>query len=267
MDYLLLSASIGTDTNSHRLEIRDEDPAGGEITTIDTTIEKELPAESHYTVVYDADGAQTRDFLGQITGTGPALRLYYDGELVNEGETEIALSDINDVNNWLGRSNWTADANFEGTFDEFRIYDYALNQDEVLGSYESGPDTLDILASLTGDCNSDGSVDTDDLACIVASAGADGLNALLTQLGVIPGDLDVDNEVGFSDFLILSGNFGNADVGYTGGDIDGDGEVAFADFLALSGNFGMSSAAASSVPEPTGNSDCLNAGLLPDRDS
>lgn len=69
--------------------------------------------------------------------------------------------------------------------------------------------------------------------------------------GGLPGDLDGNGEVNFSDFLTLSGNFGATGVSYAEGDIDCNGEVAFADFLALSANFGAS-AAVSSVPEPSG---------------
>ena len=254
LDYFLLSASRGTNSNDHRVELRNEDPAGGGVTTLDATIDKgELPNESHFAVVYDSDGILSRDFAGNVTGEAPVIKLYFNGELVGEQETGIPLSDINDVNNWLGRSNWTVDANFEGTFDEFRIYDYALNQDEVLGSHEAGPETLNIMEVTTGDCNADGMVSVEDLACIVAAEGPDGLNSLLTQLNVLPGDLDADGTVAFADFLTLSGNFGSMDVGYPGGDIDGNGTVAFADFLALSGNFGLTSevAAANSVPEPS----------------
>ena len=70
--------------------------------------------------------------------------------------------------------------------------------------------------------------------------------------GGILGDLDGDNEVGFSDFLALSGNFGGMDLTYQEGDIDCNGEVAFADFLVLSTNFGMTTPGAQAVPEPHG---------------
>ena len=64
------------------------------------------------------------------------------------------------------------------------------------------------------------------------------------------GDADLSGEVGFSDFLVLSGNFGQAGV-WSEGDFDSDGSVAFADFLILSANFGQTGAVAS-VPEPSG---------------
>ena len=52
------------------------------------------------------------------------------------------------------------------------------------------------------------------------------------------GDFDGDRDVDFTDFLILSANFGNTDATLAEGDSDGDGEVTFADFLILSSNFG-----------------------------
>ena len=71
----------------------------------------------------------------------------------------------------------------------------------------------------------------------------------------VDGDADVNGEVNFADFLILSENFGQAGD-WREGDFDGDGQVGFPDFLALSENFGNASAAANTsattVPEPTG---------------
>lgn len=64
------------------------------------------------------------------------------------------------------------------------------------------------------------------------------------------GDLDGNGKVEFADFLVLSGNFGQAVDDHTQGDIDCNGTVEFADFLALSGNFGQDVGVAQSVPEP-----------------
>jgi hypothetical protein len=62
--------------------------------------------------------------------------------LTIDGDVGSELGDLNDVNNWLGRSNWTADANLNGTFDEFRIYNSALSGSEVAASLAAGPNTL-----------------------------------------------------------------------------------------------------------------------------
>ncbi len=53
----------------------------------------------------------------------------------------------------------------------------------------------------------------------------------------------------FSDFLILSTNFGMSGT-LSDGDLDNDGQIAFSDFLVLSAHFGENAAAAS-VPEPS----------------
>jgi hypothetical protein len=50
------------------------------------------------------------------------------------------MSDIHDVNIWLGRSNWTADENLQGEFDEFRVYDRVLALPEIQFNDAIGPD-------------------------------------------------------------------------------------------------------------------------------
>ena len=66
------------------------------------------------------------------------------------------------------------------------------------------------------------------------------------------GDIDGDGTVGFSDFLQVSNNFGQAVADHTQGDIDCNGSVEFSDFLVLSNAFGTTvGAEAASVPEPT----------------
>ena len=61
----------------------------------------------------------------------------------------------------------------------------------------------------------------------------------LFQCVLILGDVNGDGLVDFSDFLILSGNFGKEDVAPDSGDLDGDRAVGFGDFLILSQNFGQ----------------------------
>ena len=56
-----------------------------------------------------------------------------------------APSNLDDVNNWLGRSNWAGDSNTDATYNEFRIYDYALNDAQVQRNLIDGPNTLTIV--------------------------------------------------------------------------------------------------------------------------
>jgi hypothetical protein len=66
-------------------------------------------------------------------------QLYSNAVLLATGPAPVALRDIQDVNNWLGRSQWGPDGMFGGSYEEFRIYDTALNPVEVAASFVSGP--------------------------------------------------------------------------------------------------------------------------------
>ncbi len=126
-DYLALSAQIGGDTGSRRLEVRNEDPAGGGVTTFDSST-KSYGKDTHVVVTW-------------LESTG-AVTLYENGTKVGGLVTPSKLSDINDVNVWLGRSNWNGDSNTQGEFDEARIYDYVLTPGQALGDSLSGPDVI-----------------------------------------------------------------------------------------------------------------------------
>ena len=54
----------------------------------------------------------------------------------------IDLTVINDINNWLGRSQFIADAELQGTYYEFRIYSGALTPELIDISYLGGPDAV-----------------------------------------------------------------------------------------------------------------------------
>jgi hypothetical protein len=71
-------------------------------------------------------------------------------------------------------------------------------------------------------------------------------------LNTIPGDIDGDGEVAFSDFLVLSANFGQHAASYAEGNVDLTGGVAFADFLIMSDNFGKTPGDIAAMPEPSG---------------
>ena len=92
------------------------------------------------------------------------------------------------------------------------------------------------------DLNSDDMVD-----------GADRDTMIDDLIGTLDGDTDVDGTVSFIDFLALANNFG-VEGGWASGDFDGDGNVTFPDFLKLAENFNQtaSSSELQSVPEPSG---------------
>ena len=124
VDYLVLTASIGEDINWQRLAVVEADNArnlfiDGNGTTI-------LGEPFQMALVIDKEAGQ--------------MRYFRDGEMLAVLQTDVTLAEINDLNNWLGRSNWTGEPNFSGSYLEFRIYDRALNDEEVSNSFAAGSD-------------------------------------------------------------------------------------------------------------------------------
>jgi hypothetical protein len=67
-----------------------------------------------------------------IDGTGNAVQLYQDGEVVGSGTTATLPVGLGTTTqNWLGRSLWAADGYFGGALDEFRIYNRLLTAGEI----------------------------------------------------------------------------------------------------------------------------------------
>ncbi|MFC1641735.1 LamG domain-containing protein [Myxococcota bacterium] len=101
---------------------------GSESPAVSANAQKALPqsALSQIVVVVDSE-RQT-------------LSVYLDGSLEGQAALNGLLSQVNDIDNWLGRSQFTNDPEFAGTYEEFRIYGAALSQAEIQASYAAGPD-------------------------------------------------------------------------------------------------------------------------------
>lgn len=68
------------------------------------------------------------------------LTLYVNGAKTGEQPWIGELRSINDVNVWLGRSQWANDPEMNGVFHEFRIYDVALTDAQIASAFAAGPD-------------------------------------------------------------------------------------------------------------------------------
>ena len=67
-----------------------------------------------------------------INGDSRAMQMFLDGEVVANGSTQVLPNALGTTtNNWLGRSNYAADAYYSGALDDFRIYDRALSQSDI----------------------------------------------------------------------------------------------------------------------------------------
>ena len=69
------------------------------------------------------------------------MRLYAVGQLLGTG-TMAPLSELSDVNCWLGRSQWAQDSYLQGSYDEFRIYDAALSPEQLAAVEAAGPNVV-----------------------------------------------------------------------------------------------------------------------------
>ncbi|MBI5387135.1 MAG: lamin tail domain-containing protein [Verrucomicrobia bacterium] len=89
-----------------------------------------LPTGVPKHVVLTTDGATARG------------RLYVDGVLVGSNDAMTITPEAvgPTVNNWLGRSQWSADAYLNGSITEFRIYNTALTAEEVMQNFQLGPE-------------------------------------------------------------------------------------------------------------------------------
>jgi hypothetical protein len=73
-----------------------------------------------------------------VDDTNNQLRLYVNGERAAFTTFNGSLAAINDINNWLGRSNYPDDP-LGGSIEEFRIYGVALTDAQVAASASFGP--------------------------------------------------------------------------------------------------------------------------------
>ncbi len=78
-----------------------------------------------------------------VDGAAQTLTLYQNGALIGTAPTlDTTLAALNDVNNWLGRSQFVADEEFQGELDEVRIYSVARSAAQIAADADSGPDEL-----------------------------------------------------------------------------------------------------------------------------
>jgi hypothetical protein len=130
-NYIMLSANEGINPGQRMEHVGGSTPNPGGGTSRDSQNSRILNTEIHIVLTYDS--------------TVSEWKWYQNGRLMEVVPDTSGLASIPDVNNWLGRSQWTGDANFQGFFDEFRIYDYALTQEEIVGNFNVGPDLLNVV--------------------------------------------------------------------------------------------------------------------------
>ena len=103
--------------------------------------------EHHVAVVWDevagtqtlyVDGQRTKFYIGGVPND--EIPFSTSSPILANG----SLSMLQDLNNFLGRAQWP-DPLFDGLFNEFRIYDYALTGNQVNGNFVAGPDVVNAI--------------------------------------------------------------------------------------------------------------------------
>ena len=125
---VMLSTTAGTNYNQQRLE------AGltGTTFTFDAAVATTLGVPHHYAITFT-------DGLGAYTNQGGRWEWFRDGYSGGFVDVNFHLASIADVNNWLGRSAWSTNANANSDYAEVRISNVALSQPQILANYELGP--------------------------------------------------------------------------------------------------------------------------------
>ncbi|MAT69047.1 MAG: hypothetical protein CMJ58_05930 [Planctomycetaceae bacterium] len=136
VDYLMMAANSGRAGDG--IEITNH-VAGAEPAIAVTTGATPVGVPQHVLAVYNHN--DPRGFTPQ--GANGTMTLYVNGDLVGYAgvHPNMDLNTFNDVNNWLGRSQWP-DPLFDGSYDEFRIYNTAPSPAYAAASFAAGPDSL-----------------------------------------------------------------------------------------------------------------------------
>lgn len=131
-DNLYLSFCIGTDLNGQRMEALLD---GTSVVSVDTAEATIAATQYHYVMTFE-------DGVGAYGSSGGRMTWYRNGTMIGTGDVSFHLSALEDVNNWLGRSQWTADSNANAAYNEVRLYNHVLSSEEISANLAVGPDTL-----------------------------------------------------------------------------------------------------------------------------
>jgi hypothetical protein len=119
-----------------------------------------------------------------------AVTLGSGKEVASNTGITIRPSDIRPVLNYLGRSQFPADPNFNGYFSDVRIYNHALNAEEVQRVMNGIEDE-----GVKGDVNGDGSVNAADIFSIINHAS--------TNVPDDKADVNADGTVDVGDIITV----------------------------------------------------------------
>ncbi len=268
-DYLIVVPRTGgrpTPEQTNKFSASAHSATGDEGFVVD---DAQLPAgaQQHVVVTVDQTAITTETPNG-------VLSLYLNGLPVNSGPIQdlIDFTIFTNNNNWLGRAQW-GDPLFDGSYNEFSVYDYALSAQDVMASFMAGPVAGALAVPQlvvnrdTGETriNNPTGEQINLQSYSVSSASGSIMDIVGATGGVIAAGngLAAANNWNPSPFEDLTFNFtlaggaplvgdvvytGNGGVGFAASDLDADGDTDADDFMLF---------AASSHASLTGMSDYL----------
>lgn len=131
-DSLFLSFCRGSSINQQRMDafINNANSVG-----FSSNLNTTAGTRYHYVMTFE-------DGVGSFGSQGGRVRFYRNAQIIRSVDVGFHLADVEDVNNWLGRSQWTGDSNAQATYHELRIHDHAMDADEIAASMAAGPDVV-----------------------------------------------------------------------------------------------------------------------------
>ncbi len=108
---------------------------GGTKQQIPSTLTTVANTRYHYVLTF-ADG------IGTFGSSGGRMIWYRNGVPVGSKDVPFHLSSLQDVNNWLGRSQVSTERVAKLNYDEVRIYNHVLTPGQVAANNSAGPDVI-----------------------------------------------------------------------------------------------------------------------------
>jgi hypothetical protein len=131
-DDMFLSLCVAADLNQQRIEARNN---GGTQLGENAALGTAIGTKYHYAFTFE-------DGVGTNGAAGGRIKWFRDGNQIAYKDVAFHLRDLEDVNNWLGRSMFTADNNANADYDEVRIHNVALTANQILAHYLVGPNVV-----------------------------------------------------------------------------------------------------------------------------
>jgi hypothetical protein len=124
-------------------------------------------------------------------GSNGTMTLYVNGARIGTAaiHPDIDIRTMDDVNNWLGRSQW-GDPLFDGSYDEFRIYNTAPAASYATASFNAGPNALAPFVPWVEEFDLEFTVNRDTGTFSLSNSAAGSINVAGISISTPSGSID-----------------------------------------------------------------------------